>query len=92
LFYLLDLINLSNLTHTKRRNGPFSVSLPYDLLDHIDQKRGDISRSKFILRMIEKDPSMNYSGPLQERKKIPAVSSAGCNYSSNILLKRGNSN
>lgn len=31
------------------------LSLPYYILDIIDKKRADISRSRYILRLIEKD-------------------------------------
>lgn len=33
---------------------PFGISLPKKLLDSIDQERGDVSRSRFILRLLEK--------------------------------------
>ena len=32
-----------------------SVSLPESLVDIVDQKRGDISRSRFIRKIIEKE-------------------------------------
>ena len=82
------------MTHINRRNGPFSLSGPYDLLNRIDQKRGDISRSKFILRIVEKDLSLNSTKPgtLYKSKKMPADDPAGCNHTSDILLKGRDSN
>lgn len=35
-------------------NKPTSVSIPKDLKLELDRKRGDISRSRFLLRILEK--------------------------------------
>lgn len=79
------------MINLKRKNGPFSISMPYDLLDHIDKKRGDISRSKFLLRIVEKDLSMNSweAGTSYEGKNMPADDMVGYNHRSDISLKRG---
>ena len=37
-----------------RNNYPVSVSLPKVMLDKIDAVRGDVTRSRFILRLIER--------------------------------------
>jgi len=38
-------------------NKRTSVSIPRELILEIDRKRGDVSRSRFFLRMIEKSNS-----------------------------------
>ena len=35
------------------KNIPFGISLPQELKNLIDKERGDISRSKYICRLIE---------------------------------------
>ncbi len=35
-------------------NKPTSVSIPKDLKLELDRKRGDVSRSRFLLRILEK--------------------------------------
>jgi hypothetical protein len=49
-----------------------SVSIPRDLILEIDRQRGDISRSRFFLRMIEKSYSDYHDNDLQKvnNKKI----------------------
>jgi hypothetical protein len=37
-----------------KRYKPTGLSLPIDLLREIDQERGDISRSRYLLRMLDK--------------------------------------
>jgi hypothetical protein len=37
------------------------ISLPRDILDKIDSDRGDISRSRFLLRIIERVYSTNHT-------------------------------
>jgi metal-responsive CopG/Arc/MetJ family transcriptional regulator len=32
---------------------PVGISIPSELLDKIDRERGDVSRSRYVLRMIE---------------------------------------
>jgi metal-responsive CopG/Arc/MetJ family transcriptional regulator len=34
-------------------NTPIGISLPNNILEQIDDARGDITRSRFILRLIE---------------------------------------
>jgi hypothetical protein len=36
------------------KNKPTGFSLPIELVDRIDRERGDIPRSKFVLRLLEK--------------------------------------
>lgn len=39
---------------TKYKNTQsFGISLPNDIIEHIDFLRGDITRSRYILRLIE---------------------------------------
>jgi hypothetical protein len=37
-----------------KRYKPTGLSLPIDLLREIDQERGDISRSRYLLKMLDK--------------------------------------
>lgn len=49
------MINLSNISNFSRRNQICKgVSLPSDIWSRIDKDKGDISRSRFIQRLIEK--------------------------------------
>jgi hypothetical protein len=41
-----------------RKNVSAGISLPHELMMKIDDDRGDVSRSKYILRIIQK----NYGG------------------------------
>ena len=41
-----------------RKNTSAGVSLPFEIMQKIDFDRGDVSRSKYILRIIQK----NYGG------------------------------
>jgi hypothetical protein len=50
-----------------KRNIPAGFSLPSDLLQRIDTERGDIPRSRFLLRILEK------AYPTTETKKEVAV-------------------
>lgn len=43
--------------HKKNKSIPFGLSLPGYLLKLIDIERGDVTRSRFILRMLEKNIS-----------------------------------
>lgn len=43
--------------HKKNKSIPFGLSLPRYLLKLIDIERGDVTRSRFILRMLEKNIS-----------------------------------
>jgi len=38
---------------------PIGISLPIDLVKKIDKERHDVSRSRYILRLIEKNVSGN---------------------------------
>lgn len=41
---------------TRQKNTEtFGISLPNDIAKQIDELRGDVSRSRFILRLIEKE-------------------------------------
>jgi len=46
-----------------------SVSIPRELILEIDRKRGDVSRSRFFLRMIEKSYSDYLGNGLHEVNK-----------------------
>jgi hypothetical protein len=37
-----------------QKNKPTGFSLPSDLIQKIDTERGDISRSRYLLRILEK--------------------------------------
>lgn len=44
------------------------ISIPTDMLKDIDEKRGDVTRSRFILRILEKHYNMkNDEKPREER-------------------------
>jgi hypothetical protein len=48
---------MANITSRKHKEIGVritGISLPYKVIKSIDDQRGDISRSKFILRIIEK--------------------------------------
>ena len=52
-FIFEDIYYIVNMIHTKSiTNG---ISLPKEIWYTIDHNRGDVSRSKYILRMIEKN-------------------------------------
>ncbi len=55
----------------------FGISLPQNVLDKIDADRGDVSRSRFLLRMIER---VYYHADKGDRRKI----SSSLNYSNKI--------
>ena len=38
----------------ERRCTSTGLSLPIDMMDRIDEERGDIPRSRFLLRLLEK--------------------------------------
>lgn len=46
-----------------------SVSVPRNLILEIDRRRGDVSRSRFFLRMIQKSYSDYLGNGLQEANK-----------------------
>jgi hypothetical protein len=48
---------------------PTGLSLPIPLMDRIEKDRGDIARSKFLLRIIEK----HYSGNSNSDQKTAAL-------------------
>jgi metal-responsive CopG/Arc/MetJ family transcriptional regulator len=50
-------------------NGRTSVSIPRELILEIDRKRGDVSRSRFFLRMIEKSRNDYLDNGLQTGNK-----------------------
>jgi hypothetical protein len=39
--------------HFMRHSIPIGISLPKEIMSRIDTERGDISRSRFLLRLIE---------------------------------------
>jgi hypothetical protein len=41
------------MAKASRKNIPFGISLPKEYVNQIDLRRGDIPRSKFILRLLE---------------------------------------
>ena len=41
-----------------RRNIPVGISLPAEMIERIDKERGDITRSRYVLRMIERSLSV----------------------------------
>jgi metal-responsive CopG/Arc/MetJ family transcriptional regulator len=45
--------------HKKMKSIPIGISLPIELVKKIDQERHDVSRSRYILRLIEKNVSNN---------------------------------
>ena len=54
---------MSNI-YVQKQSLPIGISLPEELIERIDSERGDVNRSRFILRLIElglktKDGSKN---------------------------------
>ncbi|HEX6671459.1 MAG TPA: hypothetical protein VF084_04450 [Nitrososphaeraceae archaeon] len=47
------------MTKPSRKNIPFGISLPEQLVNQIDLLRGDIPRSKYILRLLEMNQKEN---------------------------------
>ena len=41
---------------------PIGISLPIELVKKIDRERHDVSRSRYILRLIEKNARSNVGG------------------------------
>lgn len=46
---------MNNIVKQKRKVKTAGISLPEGVIKYIDNQRGDISRSKYILRIIEKN-------------------------------------
>jgi len=42
-----------------KKNQTLGISLPKELIDKIDEDRGDINRSRYLLRTIEKTLKTN---------------------------------
>jgi hypothetical protein len=56
--YEYSIYSMSVLNNPNRRT---SVSIPEDLKLELDRKRGDVSRSRFLLRILEKSHTGNLS-------------------------------
>ena len=56
----------SPMTEIINRNKRTSVSIPRDLILEIDRERGDVSRSRFFLRILEKS-RMSYIDAKEDR-------------------------
>jgi hypothetical protein len=68
------MINFSDISKFSRRNQICKgVSLSYDIWAQIDKDKGDISRSRFIQRLIEKVYST--TGTIEIHNKNQAISS-----------------
>jgi hypothetical protein len=63
ILFLKKFATLSLVEQKKTKNVPFGISLPPNWVDSIDLARGDVSRSRFILRILEK----TYPGSHQNR-------------------------
>jgi metal-responsive CopG/Arc/MetJ family transcriptional regulator len=50
------------VTHTYLNNVPVSISIPRELLKKIDDKRGDVNRSIWIVKKLEICISMEEKG------------------------------
>jgi hypothetical protein len=48
--------------HKNMHSIPIGISLPIELVKKIDKERHDVSRSRYILRLIEKNVSNNVGG------------------------------
>jgi metal-responsive CopG/Arc/MetJ family transcriptional regulator len=48
--------------HKKMNSIPIGISLPIELVKKIDKERHDVSRSRYILRLVEKDVCDNNKG------------------------------
>jgi hypothetical protein len=55
---------MSVLNNPNRRT---SVSIPRDLMLELDRKRGDVSRSRFLLRILEKS-HIGYLGTIEDTR------------------------
>lgn len=44
---------MKKMLTSSRKNIPWGLSLPKELIYLIDEERGDVSRSKYILRLLE---------------------------------------
>ncbi|MGA2665110.1 MAG: hypothetical protein ABSF83_09220 [Nitrososphaerales archaeon] len=44
------------------QNVPITVSLPLEILARMDREKGDLSRSRFVLRAIEKSLGKDTAG------------------------------
>jgi hypothetical protein len=58
------------MTVVNNLNGRTSVSIPRDLILEIDRERGDVSRSRYLLRILEK----SHTGT-RERSRIDEIKS-----------------
>ena len=48
--------------HKNMNSIPIGISLPIELVKKIDKERHDVSRSRYILRLIEKNVRSNVGG------------------------------
>ena len=68
-----NLLNISNISELSRRNQVCKgISLSSDIWLRIDRDKGDISRSRFIQRLIEKAYS---TGNIEIDNKIQGIGS-----------------
>ena len=74
---------------TIKNNAPFGFSLPKDLIELIDRERGDISRSKYVLRLIEKSLCNTNNDKKHNKKNSLPIALDGGHHS---CKTRGNSN
>jgi hypothetical protein len=51
-----------------RKFKPMGLSLPTAFLDQIDRVRGDIPRSKYVLRLLEKNYDAELSEPVDQNQ------------------------
>jgi hypothetical protein len=75
---------------------PFGISLPKSLLNLIDRERGDVTRSRFILRLVEKrvyPEKDSHSSSESKKNKIEKIgkykleSTIGNDYPTNNTVK-----
>ena len=47
-------LNTYVITNISVQSKPVSLTIPKQMLEKIDESRGDVSRSRYVLRLIEK--------------------------------------
>jgi hypothetical protein len=65
---IIHLSTLSIVLSMKYKYG-FGISLPKELVKKIDTERGDIPRSKYLLRILERTYNTTYSNNKYEVKR-----------------------
>lgn len=73
-------------TLKNKKNIPFGISLPPEIVDSIDFERGDVSRSRFLLRILEKVCEFPSERKKDHEKNIPANNSSNTTIDRNVSV------